>query len=142
MSFEFDAEKYRSASQHQQEWGQRLIGELGLGGNERIVELGCGDGRLTLQIARCVPDGFVLGIDASERMIALAQRIQQPNLRFERLDINWIDQPSLVPFLACVGERDHAAFRDAVVRWMVERTRQPDGRCFETFRRINLLARK
>jgi hypothetical protein len=30
--FEFDAERYREASTHQQEWGQRIIAELGLAG--------------------------------------------------------------------------------------------------------------
>jgi hypothetical protein len=32
MAFEFDAARYRAASQHQQEWGQGLIAELGLKG--------------------------------------------------------------------------------------------------------------
>jgi trans-aconitate 2-methyltransferase len=54
----------------------------------------------------------------------------------------WIDQPSLVPFLAHVSELDKRAFRDFVVRRMVERTRQDDGRCFESFRRINVSATK
>jgi len=54
----------------------------------------------------------------------------------------WIDQPSLVPFIACVAEQDKTSFREFVVRRMIEETKQADGRCFETFRRINLLARK
>jgi len=56
--------------------------------------------------------------------------------------IRWVDQPSLVPFLARVAERDKVSFREFVVERMIEETRQADGRCFETFRRINLLARK
>ncbi len=56
--------------------------------------------------------------------------------------VGWIDQPSLVPFLACVGQADKAGFRQEVVDRMLQRTRQADGRCFETFRRINVLARK
>jgi trans-aconitate 2-methyltransferase len=54
--------------------------------------------------------------------------------------IQWIDQPSLVPFLAFVPEWDKASFREYVIGRMIEETKQPDGRCFETFRRINLLA--
>jgi len=54
----------------------------------------------------------------------------------------WIDQPSLVPFLACVAEKDKASFREFVVGKMIEETRHGDGRCFETFRRINVFARK
>ena len=54
----------------------------------------------------------------------------------------WIDQPSLVPFLACIAEKDQASFREHVVEKMIEATRHSDGRCFETFRRINILACK
>ncbi len=56
--------------------------------------------------------------------------------------VRWIDQPSLVPFLRCLDGEARQRFRDEVVRRMIEATLQPDGRCFETFRRVNLLARK
>ncbi len=56
--------------------------------------------------------------------------------------IRWIDQPSLVPFLPCVPRERRREFRDYVIRRMIEETRQSDARCFETFRRINVSARK
>jgi trans-aconitate methyltransferase len=56
--------------------------------------------------------------------------------------IKWIDQPSLVPFLARVPDRAKPRFREYVVKRMIEETRQDDGRCFETFRRINVSARQ
>lgn len=60
----------------------------------------------------------------------------------EETMIRWVDQPSLVPFLACIPATDKDAFRRFVVRRMVEETKQDDGRCFETFRRINISATK
>jgi hypothetical protein len=54
----------------------------------------------------------------------------------------WIDQPSLVPFLAHLAAADQQPFRAFVVEQMIRETRQQDGRCFETFRRINVSARK
>lgn len=54
--------------------------------------------------------------------------------------IRWIDQPSLVPFLKHMDDPDRKPFRDYVVRGMIEETKQQDGRCFETFRRINVSA--
>lgn len=54
----------------------------------------------------------------------------------------WIEQPSLVPFLGALPEEVGRAFRDEVVGRMIERTREADGRCFETFRRINMEAGK
>ena len=54
----------------------------------------------------------------------------------------WMAQPSLVPFLAHVPDRDKTSFREYVIKRMIEGTRQDDGRCFETFRRINVSAHK
>ena len=259
MKFEFDGEKYKRASKQQKAWGKKLISELELRGDERILDLGCGDGTLTAQLAELVPDGSVLGIDASQSMIETARKNHAgANLRFELRDIDaidfesefdlvfsnatlhwiknherllanvfeslkergtarlqfagdgncsnlirvvrevmeakeyaayfgefdwpwymptvqqyrrlldevafsekkvwcedadryfgsveemtrWIDQPSIVPFLCCVAERDKRHFRDAVVEQMIRETLQDDGRHFETFRRINVLARK
>ncbi|NTW53204.1 MAG: methyltransferase domain-containing protein [Chlorobaculum sp.] len=56
--------------------------------------------------------------------------------------IRWIDQPSIVPLLPYLPESERVPFRNYVVRRMVERTLQPDGTCFETFRRINLSAER
>jgi trans-aconitate methyltransferase len=56
--------------------------------------------------------------------------------------IKWIDQPSLVPFITCIEEQDKKSFREFVIQRMIEETRQDNGTCFETFRRINLLAQK
>ena len=56
--------------------------------------------------------------------------------------IQWVDQPSIVPFIKCVDEKNKNNFRDTVIKEMINETSQPDGTCFETFRRINLLARK
>lgn len=55
-TFEFDGEKYKKASKHQKEWGNSLIGELTLKGHETILDLGCGDDRLTEQLSQLVPN--------------------------------------------------------------------------------------
>lgn len=90
-TFDFDGEKYRKASRHQKEWGSSLISELTLNGNEEILDLGCGDGSLTEQLAQFVPNGNVLGIDASTGMIVASQNRVKSNLMFMKMDINMID---------------------------------------------------
>jgi trans-aconitate methyltransferase len=120
MAHEFDGERYGQASAHQREWGTTLIAELSLQGTEHVLDLGCGDGALTARIAALVPRGHVMGIDASQGMIAAAQPKACENLRFVRMDIN----------------------NDYVVRRTLNETKQSDGRCFETFRRVNVSARK
>ena len=259
MTFEFDGEKYKKASSHQKEWGAKLISEFNFNGTENILDLGCGDGSITAQLAEHSPGGFVVGIDSSKNMIDTATKNHKAeNLKFELLDINsidyqnsfdviisnatlhwvkdhekllgnvysalkgsgivrfnfaadgncqhffkvikevmnspkyagyfsdfiwpwhmpdieeykalaekfpfseikvwgenadrnfpdsaamtgWIDQPSIVPFLECVDENDKQEFRDTVVEQMIKETTQPDGTCFETFRRVNLYGKK
>ena len=257
-SFEFDGKKYRDASNHQKEWGSKVLGGLTFRGNEKVLDLGCGDGILTQKISKLVQNGCVLGIDASKGMIEIAQELSKDNLAFQLMDINeidynsefdivfsnaalhwiknhdnllknvykaiklngfirfnfagdgncsnfyqvvkevmaypkfkekfkmfewpwympkiqeykvlvekfkfkeikvwgenadryfssseemtkWIDQPSIVPFLKYLDEKEKTEFRDIVVRKMINVTKQDDGTCFETFRRINVYARK
>ncbi len=82
MTLEFDGKKYEKASVHQREWGARLISELSLKGNERVLDLGCGDGSNTAMIADMLPNGEVIGIDASKGMIATAKPKETDNLKF------------------------------------------------------------
>lgn len=88
MTHEFDGNKYKAASAHQKEWGTKLIQELNISGTERILDLGCGDGALTAQLAALTPHGTVIGIDASYGMIETAQSHVAKNLSFEVRDIN------------------------------------------------------
>ena len=257
-TYEFDGEKYKLASAPQKEWGQSLISEISLKGTERILDLGCGDGYLTEQLAQLVPNGMVLGIDASVGMIQTAKKICRDNLAFVHMDMNnlhfsdefdiifsnaalhwvkdhdqllknslaalkadgillwsfggegncsnflsviqkkitennyieffkdfempwfmpskshytelmsnigfshftitevnwdrffptsdnmikWIDQPSIVPFIECIPDTLKSTFRKEVIEEMLERTQQPDGTCFETFRRLQVYAQK
>jgi trans-aconitate 2-methyltransferase len=259
MAFKFNGEKYKKASFHQKTWGKKLISELHLKGNEKILDLGCGDGILTASLAELVPTGFVIGVDSSKSMIDFSQKNSQSiNIRFDLLDINeinykqefdvvfsnatlhwihdhkkllsnvyrslrehgilrfnfaadgncsnlirilrnliakeryavyfhefnwpwympkikdyksliekmpfkekivweenadryfpneeemvkWIEQPSIVPFLQQLPEKNKISFRDDVVEQMIKDTKEKDGRFFETFRRINIYANK
>lgn len=90
-TFEFNGERYARASRHQKEWGSRLISGLRLRGCESILDLGCGDGALTEKLASLVPDGAVLGIDASQGMIDAARKHARDNLSFRQADINRMD---------------------------------------------------
>jgi trans-aconitate 2-methyltransferase len=108
MTYEFDGKRYEKASAHQKEWGAKLISEFAFSGTERILDLGCGDGSITERLAELVPDGFVLGIDASEGMIEAAQKKQRPNLSFQLMDINRLG----------LSETFDLVFSNATLHWI------------------------
>ncbi|MDD2960250.1 MAG: methyltransferase domain-containing protein [Lachnospiraceae bacterium] len=56
--------------------------------------------------------------------------------------IKWIDQPSIVPFIQYIPHELKETFRQEVIEEMLKRTQQPNGTCFETFRRIRIYAQK
>ena len=70
----WNAADYAAHSAVQQTWARELIARLHLRGDERVLDVGCGDGKVTAEIARAVPRGAVVGIDASAEMIAFAQK--------------------------------------------------------------------
>jgi trans-aconitate 2-methyltransferase len=104
----FDGEKYRQASTHQKEWGMKLIAELPLTGRERILNLGCGDGALTAQLAARVPAGEVIGIDSAPSMIAAASRHTRTNIQFLLQDINQLGYHS----------KFHVVFSNSALHWV------------------------
>ena len=108
MTYEFDGNKYEKASRHQKEWGNKLISELNLAGNEKILDLGCGDGKLTEHLSALVPNGYVLGIDSSHGMIDVAKQKEKHNLKFRLLDINKLELP----------DKFDVIFSNATLHWI------------------------
>jgi trans-aconitate 2-methyltransferase len=70
---DWDASRYHRVSAPQFDWGQRVIARLQPHDGERILDLGCGTGRLTNEIATMVTRGRVVGLDRSGAMIAVAR---------------------------------------------------------------------
>lgn len=90
-TFQWNAEDYHKSSPAQHQWASELIRKLGLKGNERVLDLGCGDGKVTVEISRCLPGGRVVGIDSSADMIRFAcghfPKDTCPNLSFAEMDV-------------------------------------------------------
>ncbi len=69
---EWQAGDYSQVSGLQQAMAEEALGKLTLKGSERILDVGCGDGKITAEIAVRIPAGSVLGVDPSRDMIAFA----------------------------------------------------------------------
>lgn len=85
---EWNADQYSLGSSLQQRLARKMLMSVPLRGTERILDLGCGDGKITAEIATQVPRGSVLGVDLSKNMIDFASKnFMQANLRFEISDV-------------------------------------------------------
>lgn len=72
----------------------------------QVIDLGCGTGELTQQLAERLPHSHVLGIDASPQMLEKAHRLERPGLRFEQVSIEQVS-----------GEWD-LVFSNAAIHWV------------------------
>ncbi|HVP17748.1 MAG TPA: methyltransferase domain-containing protein [Spirochaetia bacterium] len=77
-SYQWDAEQYARNSSVQFRWALELIDKLGLRGDERVLDIGCGDGKVTAELARRTPRGEVVGVDSSRDMIEKARAAFPP----------------------------------------------------------------
>ncbi len=66
---EWDAATYNRLSNHQAEWGKRVLQRLSLRGDETVIDAGCGSGRVTALLAELLPRGRIIAIDLSEQML-------------------------------------------------------------------------
>lgn len=87
---QWNAQEYHHYSSEQQKWAHELISKLCLFGNEKVLDIGCGDGKVTAEIAQRLPSGSVLGVDNSSEMIHFARAHFPlhcyPNLFFAIID--------------------------------------------------------
>ncbi len=108
----WDGQDYERHSAHQRAWGSSLLLRLPLRGDERVLDLGCGDGSVTCRLAARVPRGSVLGIDAASEMLAAARTKCGPNMTVQQLDITR---------LAFEAEFD-VVFSNAALHWVHDHT--------------------
>jgi trans-aconitate 2-methyltransferase len=86
---EWNAAEYDRISALQATMAEEVLSLLKLEGSERILDIGCGNGKTTAEIAALVPQGSVTGVDASAEMIAFAKdhwTAAHPNLQFAVAD--------------------------------------------------------
>ncbi|TET06776.1 class I SAM-dependent methyltransferase [Candidatus Dependentiae bacterium] len=87
MYKDWDAQHYKLNSQLHYENAMNVINQLSFRGDEVVLDIGCGDGRITYDIAKRVPHGSMIGIDPSANMIEEAKKsfADVKNMSFEQI---------------------------------------------------------
>ncbi len=66
---DWDAATYDRVADPQTRWGASVLDRLPLGGDERVLDAGCGSGRVTELLAERLPRGSVVALDGSPTMV-------------------------------------------------------------------------
>lgn len=86
-----DAKGYNKNSSLQWEWAVNALEKYPWTGSERVLDLGCGDGKITAFISKECSQGLVVGYDISPNMITFASSLFRKdtftNLLFQEGDI-------------------------------------------------------
>ena len=114
QKFSWNPNDYAKNSENQFEWAQELILKLKLQGNETLLDIGCGDGKITAEIAQHLPKGKVVGIDSSVQMINLA-KTRYPQQDYPNLDFVVMNACDLT-FKA----KFDIAFSNAALHWIAD----------------------
>ena len=86
---EWNAAEYDQIAGLQLAMANEVLRSLPLTGTERILDVGCGEGKITAAVAARLPAGSVVGVDASRKMIDFASThfaASHPNLSFAVAD--------------------------------------------------------
>lgn len=110
--YRWNPSDYANYSEEQLNWAIELIGKLNLSGSESLLDIGCGDGRVSALIASRLPYGQVVAIDSSLEMVVQAREKFPPtrhsNLEFQHLDAQILNFKS----------RFDLVFSNAVLHWI------------------------
>ncbi|MBN1533817.1 MAG: methyltransferase domain-containing protein [Spirochaetes bacterium] len=130
-TLQWNAELYQGSSSLQFQLGLRAIEKLGPLGHERILDLGCGNGLLTIELARRLPSGHVTGIEVSSEMAALARQ------NIERLGVTNVDVVNMDALEMEYRDDFDALFSNSAIHWirdlqamyrLIFRSLKPGGR--------------
>jgi len=95
QGYDWDGQFYQDNSAVQFDLGIRAMNKLKLEGNESLLDIGCGNGKLTIELAKRLPNGNITAIELSKDMIKQAkinfEKEGIDNVRIVNMNMNDID---------------------------------------------------
>src|SRR5437868_3943036 len=108
---DWDAKDYARHSHGQFAWALSVLDRVALSDDAAVLDIGCGDGKVSAEIAKRAPRGRVVGIDNSPAMIDLAKStwgMTLPAIEFLKMDAQALDFPAMFDL----------AFSNSALHWV------------------------
>jgi trans-aconitate 2-methyltransferase len=115
---EWDGAAYDRVSGPQLQMGLAVLERLPLAGDERVIDAGCGSGRLTEELLARLPHGRVIAVDQSGSMLAAAARRLADPLAEGRVELCRADLLDL-----SLAQPADAVFSTATLHWIGDHER-------------------
>jgi trans-aconitate 2-methyltransferase len=134
---DWDGSAYHQVAAPHAAWGANVLDRLELRGDERVLDAGCGSGRVTRQLVERVPRGQVIGVDLSPSMLTEARKTLAPVA--ERVTLI---QTDLLEIERVLDAPVDAVFSTATFHWISDHDRlfgglhrvlRPSGRLVAQF---------
>lgn len=127
---EWNGKYYNEHAILQEAGAASVIEKFNLKGNESILDIGCGDGKITQKMAKLVPKGKVIGIDISQEMLREAfLNYKDENLQFLKMDAERLNFQEKFDIVTCFNTLHWIKDQEAVVK-NVRAHLKPGGRLF------------
>jgi trans-aconitate 2-methyltransferase len=84
---DWDATTYDRVADPQERWAREVLARAGLHRADHVLDAGCGSGRVTELLLAQVPDGRVIAVDGSMRMVEQARERLPGAVRVECQDL-------------------------------------------------------
>ena len=112
------AERYDAVSDSQYKKGLMLIEQMGIKSGDRVLDVGCGTGRMALHVSEIIgPSGSVFGIDPSPYRVKVAEeKLKTKALKNVRFDIGRGEDIGALS----AGAFDHVYFC-SVLHWIEDK---------------------
>lgn len=105
---DWDAATYDRVSDPQVAMAEGVLARMPLRGDERVLDAGCGSGRVTRMLLERLPRGTVVAVDASPAMVEAARAALPPQVEVLQSDLTEL----------ALDDPVDAAFSNAVFHWI------------------------
>jgi trans-aconitate 2-methyltransferase len=107
---DWDAATYQRVSVPHEEWARSILDRLELSGDERVLDAGCGSGRVTSMLIERLPAGDVVAVDGSPSMVEEVRSVLRPQDEALVCDLTELE----------LSEPVDVVFSSAVFHWVLD----------------------